>query len=150
MTNCKYIDNYITMVRSADPFPYCKWQHKLCDFVEKVFETENVYVDEEQLEKYLALQKYFDYRLLPWELFVFTLHICTYTEQGYLRFPYCFVNVGRGAGKNGLLSFIDFLLTHSGSRGKELRHFTFMLCRRIRLKHRGLIFTAFSMIIRPQ
>ena len=62
MTNCKYIDNYITMVRSADPYPYCKWQHKLCDFVEKVFETENVYVDEEQLEKYLALQKYFDYR----------------------------------------------------------------------------------------
>lgn len=110
MTNCKYIDNYITMVRSADPYPYCKWQHKLCDFVEKVFETENVYVDEEQLEKYLALQKYFDYRLLPWELFVFTLHICTYTEQGYLRFPYCFVNVGRGAGKNGLLSFIDFCL----------------------------------------
>lgn len=110
MTNCKYIDNYITMVRESFPHPYCKWQHKLCDFVEKCFDEEDITVDEEQLEKYLALQKYFPYKLLPWELFLFTLIMCTYTNKRTLRFPYLFVNVGRGAGKNGFLSFVLFCL----------------------------------------
>lgn len=108
LTGCKYIDEYIRMVRCDIPKPYCQWQHKLCDFIEYTFEKENLTVDENKLEKYFAFQKYFPYRLLPWEKFVFTLHMCTFTSEGYLRFPYAFVNVGRGAGKNGLLSFIDF------------------------------------------
>lgn len=98
------------MVRNNIPKPYCKYQHLLCNFIERVFAEENVYVNEEQLEKFFKLEKYFPYKLLPWEKFVFALHICTYTEKGFLRFPYCFCNVGRGAGKNGLLSFIDFAL----------------------------------------
>ena len=110
MTGYKVIDDYIQMVRTDDPHPYCQWQHKLCDFIEKTFEQDNCYVDEEQLEKYLAFQRYFPYRLLPWEIFVFTLHMCTYTADGDLRFPYLFLNVGRGAGKNGFLSFVDFCL----------------------------------------
>ena len=110
MTGCKYIDKYIEMVRNAVPLPYCELQHKLCDWIEDRFSEENLIVDEEQLEKYLAFQKYFPFRLLPWEIFVFTLHMCTYTPEGELRFPYLFVNVGRGAGKNGLLSFIEFCL----------------------------------------
>ena len=110
MTGCNAIDDYIAMVRSGNPHPYCIWQHKLCDFIEKVFEEEGLYIDEDQLEKFLAFQKYFPYNLLPWEKFIFALHMCCYTPQGDLRFPYIFVNVGRGAGKNGLLSFIDFCL----------------------------------------
>lgn len=119
MTNCKYIDNYIEMVRTDNPHPYCKWQHKLCDFIERVFEKENVYVDEPQLEKYLSMQKYFEYRLLPWEIFIVALHLCTYTADGHLRFPYAFINLGRGAGKNGLLSFIDFVLLTPAHGVKE-------------------------------
>lgn len=110
MTNCSSIDTYIHMVRNDIPKKYCKWQHKMCDFIEKVFEEEELYVNEEQLEKYYKLQKYFPYELLPWEKFIFALHMVTYTKEGYLRFPYVFVNVGRGNGKNGLFSFIDFCL----------------------------------------
>ena len=111
MTNCKCIDEYIQMVRTDNPKPYCKWQHKLCNYIERVFATEEgTYVDNEQLEKYLALQKYFPYKLLPWEKFLFALHICTYTKEGFLRFPYLFCTVGRGAGKNGFLSFVLFCL----------------------------------------
>ncbi len=110
MTGCKHIDSYIDMVRNGIPKPYCQWQHKMCDFIEKVFDEEKLLVDEEQLEKYLAFQKYFSYRLLPWEIFIFTLVMCTYTQEGFLRFPYAFVNVGRGAGKNGLISFIIFCM----------------------------------------
>lgn len=29
----------------------------------------------------MGLQKYFEYKLLPWEEFVFALHNCTYTES---------------------------------------------------------------------
>lgn len=109
LTNCKYIDNYIDFVRN-NPEENCKWQLKLCDFVEKVFETEDIRVDTIQLEKYLAYQKYFPYMLLPWELFCFTLHNCTYDSTGQLRFPVLFLYVGRGTGKNGYLAFEDFCL----------------------------------------
>ena len=62
---CKHIAEYIEIVRSEE-YPVCKEQILLCDFVEKVFETEDIYVDETQLEEYLKLQKYFPYELFPW------------------------------------------------------------------------------------
>ena len=109
MTNCKYIDDYTRLVRSAI-YPSCKEQYLLCDFIEKIFETEDIYVDIEQLEKYLDYQKYFPYKLFEWEVFCFALHNCTYKRNGQLRFPIMFVYVGRGAGKNGYLAFEDFCL----------------------------------------
>ena len=88
----------------------CKEQLLLCDFVEKVFAEEDVYVDEKQLERYLGLQKHFPYKLLPWEQFCFALHNCVYRRDGQLRFPVLVILVGRGAGKNGYLAFEDFAL----------------------------------------
>ena len=108
LTGYKILDDYIKMVRTDDPHPYCQWQHKLCDFVEKVFEEEHCTLNERQLDEYLAFQRFFPYNLLPWEKFLFALNACCYTPEGELRFPYMFVNVGRGAGKNGLLSFVIF------------------------------------------
>lgn len=109
MTNCKYIDDYIKLVRSRI-YPACEEQFLLCDFIQDVFEKEDIYVDEQQLEKYLDLQKYFPYKLFEWEVFCFALHNCTYKANGQLRFPILFIYVGRGAGKNGYLSFEDFCL----------------------------------------
>lgn len=105
----RYIQEYIDIVRKGE-YPVCKEQLLLCDFVEKVFKTESVYVDEEQLEKYFELQKYWDFDLFPWEKFCFSLHNCTYSAPGILRFPKLVILVGRGAGKNGYLSFEDFAL----------------------------------------
>ena len=105
----RYIQEYIDIVRKGE-YPVCKEQLLLCDFVEKVFETESVYVDEEQLEKYFELQKYWDFDLFPWEKFCFALHNCTYSAPGILRFPKLVIFVSRGAGKNGYLSFEDFAL----------------------------------------
>lgn len=103
------ISDYIKLVRDGK-YPTCKEQLLLCAFVERVFKTEDIYVDTEQLEKYLAYQKYFPYRLFEWEVFCFTLHNCTYRSDGFLRFPDLFIMVGRGAGKNGYLAFEDFCL----------------------------------------
>lgn len=109
MTNCKVIDDYIDLVTSGK-YRVCREQIQLIKFVENVFENEEIYVDEEQLEKYLALQKYFSYELFEWEKFCFALHNCTYSAPGVLRFPDLVIIVGRGAGKNGYLAFEDFAL----------------------------------------
>lgn len=109
MKICKAIDEYIEFVRSEEAV-VCKEQLLLCDFVEKVFAEEDVYVDEKQLERYFGLQKHFSYKLLKWEKFCFALHNCVYTKQGQLRFPKLVIIVGRGAGKNGYLAFEDFAL----------------------------------------
>lgn len=119
MKICKQIDQYIEFVRS-DEAVVCEEQLLLCDFVEKVFAEEDVYVDKEQLERYLGLEKYFPYKLLPWEQFCFALHNCVYKrEDGQLRFPYLIILVGRGAGKNGYLAFEDFALVTPVNGVKE-------------------------------
>lgn len=103
------IADYLDLVESGT-VPMCRDQLLLADYIRRVFQTENVHVDEDQLERYLSNQKYFPYRLLPWEVFCFALHNCTYTDTGALRFPVLFIMVGRGAGKNGYLAFEDFCL----------------------------------------
>ena len=107
MPICREIDDYIAQVRSSE-YPVCKDQLALCEYVEKCFSEENIHVDELQLKRYLDKQKYFPFRLLPWEKFVFALHNCTYRADGLLRWPILFVMVGRGAGKNGYESFESF------------------------------------------
>lgn len=113
MTKCKKlipeIQDYIDLVRSGK-IEVCKEQLQLCDYVEKCFREENLFVDEAQLKKYLSLQKYFPFDLYEWEVFCFTLHNCTYQRLGILRWPDLFILVGRGAGKNGYLSYEDFCL----------------------------------------
>ena len=109
MISCRYIQDYIDLVRSGK-YRVCREQLRLIEFVERVFETESVYVDEEQAERYLSLQKYFSYQLFLWEKFCFVLHNCTYSAPGILRFPTLVILVGRGAGKNGYLAFEDFAL----------------------------------------
>ena len=104
---CNEIDEYIAFVRSGK-VPMCKDQFALCDYVEKCFREEEIYVDEQQLKRYLSHQKYFPFKLLLWEKFVFALHNCTYKAPGVLRWPVLFVLVGRGAGKNGYLAFESF------------------------------------------
>ena len=113
MMKCKKlipeIQNYIGLVRSGI-IEICKEQLQLCDYVEKCFREENLFVDETQLHKYLSLINYFPFELYEWEVFLFALHNCTYSRIGILRWPDLFILVGRGAGKNGYLSFEDFCL----------------------------------------
>ncbi len=80
------IQDYIDLGRSG-VIEVCKEQLLLCDYVEKCFNDENLFIDEEQLKKYLGLQKYFPFELLEWEVFCFTLHNCTYSKPGILRWP---------------------------------------------------------------
>ena len=104
-----YIQDYIALVRSGT-VPVCREQILLVDLVERTFQQESIYVDEEQLARYMDQQKYFPYKLLEWETFCFALHNCVYKAPGRLRWPILMIVVGRGAGKNGYLAFEDFCL----------------------------------------
>lgn len=103
----------------------CLYQKKLVNFVKKVFETENLTVKTDQLSKYMGLQKYFDFGLFEWEKFIFTLHCCTFREDGLPRFPDLFCMVARGAGKNGYLAFEDFALI---SPYNEIKKYDIDIC----------------------
>lgn len=103
------IQNYIDFALS-EKIRVCEEQLQLIEYIKDCFREENLFVDQTQLKKYLGLQKYFPYKLLEWEVFCFTLHNCTYSKPGILRWPNLFILVGRGAGKNGYLAFEDFCL----------------------------------------
>lgn len=95
---------YIELVESGQPRA-CPEQHALAALVRRAFETEDLRVETERLEKYLGLQKYFPFALFPWEKFLFTLWNCTYTAQGRPRWKTVLCMVGRGAGKDGYIAF---------------------------------------------
>jgi len=90
----------------------CKDQHLLAAYIRKCFETEDIYVDDEQLEKYLGLAKYFPFdRLFEWEAFCVGLHLCTYKKKDNRpRWPDLLVMIGRGAGKDGYIALESFCL----------------------------------------
>lgn len=122
------LNEYIKMVENEGQKGFkkvSKWQKKLIKFIKKVFKNEELYIDKEQLERYLSLQKYFPYKLFAWEKFVFTLHNCTYTKEGKPRFPDLIIFVGRGAGKNGYLAFEDFCLI---SPYNPIKHYDIDIC----------------------
>ena len=75
---------YIELVESGTPRA-CPEQHALVAMVRKAFVTEDLRVDREQLDNYLGLQKYFQFRLFPWEKFLMALWDCTYRPDGWPR-----------------------------------------------------------------
>lgn len=111
--SCKIPDKlqeYIDIIESGK-FNSCVEQKQLVQYVRKVFETEDLRVNELQIEKYLSYQKYFPFDLFPWEVFCFILFACVYKTDGTPRWSDLFALMGRGAGKNGFLSYVCFCLT---------------------------------------
>lgn len=109
MTYNKYIQEYLDIIDN-EVFPMCKEQKLLSKFIKRIFDTENLIIDEEKIEKYFSYQKYFPFNLFPWEKFLFILHNCIFKENGLPRFADLFILVGRGSGKNAFLAFEDFCL----------------------------------------
>jgi len=112
-----HILRYMEMVEKGE-IRACEEQHDLMVHVRKCFDTEDIYTDDEQLEKYLELSKYFPYeKIFEWEEFVLALHCCTYrTKDKMPRWPDLFMLVGRGAGKDGYIAYESFCLSseHNG------------------------------------
>lgn len=103
------LQDYIDIIESGK-VNSCKEQKQLIQLVKNAFENEDLRINEVQVEKYLSYQKYFPFDLFPWEVFVFILHNCVFKPDGQPRWSDLFALMGRGAGKNGYLSFEDFCL----------------------------------------
>lgn len=95
---------YIELVEADTPRA-CPEQHALAAHIRKCFAEEDLTVDLVQLEKYMGLQRYFPFRLFPWQKFVIALWDCTYTPDGMPRWDTFFGMVARGAGKDGLIAY---------------------------------------------
>lgn len=100
-----YVLRWIEMVENGEG-EACEDQHLLVAYVRKCFEAEDIYTDDEQLEKYLGLTKYFSFeRLFEWEAFCIALHLCTFWRStGQPRWPDLLLLIGRGAGKDGFIA----------------------------------------------
>ena len=102
------VEGYLRLVESDQPRA-CKDQHALAAYIRRVFDTEELVVDVEQLGKYLSLARYFPYeRLYPWEEFLTALWDCTYTQDGQPRWPDLLCMIGRGNGKDGYIAYNAF------------------------------------------
>ncbi|MDR0936632.1 MAG: terminase large subunit [Oscillospiraceae bacterium] len=107
---------YISEVEGS-PDSFCREQKELIAYISKVLDTGDVHIDEGLLFNYLALEKYFPYKLFNWQKFLIALHLCTfYNADKTPRFPDLFMMIGRGAGKDGYIAFESFCLasTYSG------------------------------------
>lgn len=85
-------------------------QKQVVQLVRNAFQNEVLKYDVNQIEKYMSYQKYFPFDLFEWEIFCFVLHNCIFKTDGTPRWSDLFILCGRGAGKNGYLSFEDFCL----------------------------------------
>lgn len=110
MTHCAIPDEvqeYIDLTESGGVIA-CKEQWQLIDLVKNAFETEELTVDYVRIETYMRYQQYFPFSLFSWEKFCFVLHNCVFRKDGNPRWPDLLILCGRGAGKNGYLSFEGF------------------------------------------
>lgn len=106
-SDSEYLMPYVSLVESGET-PVCREQEQLLALLSRIFASEEVYEDTERAAKYMSYQKYFPFDLFPWEVFVFALHNCMFTPDGFPRWQDLLLMLGRGAGKNGYMSFEDF------------------------------------------
>ena len=122
----KYINPYIEKILNNE-IEHCKEQEQMIDnIVIPVLERDDVLIDEKKIEEGLSLQKYFPYKLIEWEVFLFALIVGVFLKllNGVLDnfFKDIRIIVGRGSGKNGFISFLCFyfLSPYHGVRGYNI------------------------------
>lgn len=111
--NCNlpfFVRSYFKLM-DEHPEHFCKWQFKLRDnIILPAFEFEELTVYEERAKKYFGLSKYLGLKLFEWEEFVLGLHLCVYRADGLPRWPDLVCLIGRGAGKDGVISIESMAL----------------------------------------
>src|SRR5690625_2097239 len=114
-TRCShpYIDGYIYRIRRG-LIPASKEIHQACDYVEDMLSEPGINIDVDKIDKAVELiERYFEFRLLDWELFVLALIHCYHEPPDTVVFDEFLILMGRGNGKNGFIScLIWYLTTH--------------------------------------
>lgn len=104
------VERWLASVEADTP-KACPEIHALAAHIRHVFETEDIYVDQAQLDHYLSLARYFPYDgLFDWEEAQLALWLCTYHADGRPRWKTLLDLIARGAGKDGAIAFFSFCL----------------------------------------
>lgn len=105
----EYINPYMEMILT-NQVEHCDDQEKMIlNNIIPVLEREDTYINDIEIEKGLKLQKYFPYKLIEWEVFLFACIVgVRFKESEDVYFDEIRIEVGRGAGKNGFISFLCF------------------------------------------
>lgn len=105
--SCELSPHILKYLEQVEQGAACDEQKALAAHIRKCFAEDDIYIDTEQLERYLSLVRYFPYeQLFPWEEFLIALWDCTYwraTKRPRWKTVFCMV--GRGAGKDGFIAF---------------------------------------------
>ena len=114
-----HIDNYMDDIRTGK-IPACKELLQAMDYIEAKLDDPDVWIDHKKIAKAVELiERYFEFKLLNWELFVIALIHCYYKSSDTVVFDEIFIMMGRGNGKNGFISALAWYLTthYHGIRG---------------------------------
>lgn len=114
-----YIDSYMDAIRSGE-IPASRELKLAMDYIERKLDDADVWIDCEKIDKAVDLiERYFEFKLLDWELFVIALIHCYYQSEDMVVFDEFFLLMGRGNGKNGFISAVAWYLTthYHGIRG---------------------------------
>lgn len=105
-----YIDEYMDMVDN-DLIESCEEQKILMHFLRWKLDQPNVVIDAEAIEKSVEKpEPYFPYKLFPWQKFINAFIYGVRYTNGQLMFNRFFIEIGRGAGKNGYISYNGFYM----------------------------------------
>lgn len=117
-----YIDEYMDMVESGK-IRACKEQFLLMDFLRWKLDQPGVVIDSEAI--YKSVEKpaeYFPFELFAWQRFVNAFIYGMRYEDGRLMFNRFLLLIGRGAGKNGYISYNSFYMMtgHHGIQNYDI------------------------------
>ena len=105
-----FIDSYMDDIRSGK-IPACRELKQAMDYIEEKLDNPDVFIDTEKIDKAVELiERYFEFKLLNWELFVLALVHCYYKDDTVV-FDEFFLLMGTGNGKNGFISALSWYFT---------------------------------------
>lgn len=111
-----YIDDYMRMVEENE-IESCNEQKQLMKFVRWKLEQPGVIIDHEAInDSVLKPAPYFPFELFPWQKFCNAFIYGVRDKDGRLLFNRFLIQIGRGAGKNGYISYNSFYMM-SGHHG---------------------------------
>lgn len=112
MKSCKYheyIDNWIEAVETG-AVNACKEQKQLMPFIQEVLKEPNIVIDHGKIYEAVTIVERYFFPLLPFQRFFFCFVAGVLYDTGEPVFDEFFVYMGRGGGKNGLISATSFYL----------------------------------------
>lgn len=105
------IDEYMNSVLNGD-IVACKEQLDLMDYIIPKLDDPHVIIDGNKIDEALTnIKKHFNFKLLPWENFIFAFVAGVFYDDGSLMFDEYLILLGRGAGKTGFMSALEWYLT---------------------------------------